>query len=241
MRQSYHGMLEKKLDEIATMSNELIKRGSNDSTATSLLDCMREFLREDELAPFKTTAWKESRRWENETILEPNDWQKMQNELSPSSVDLPDEEKIAHRMGWGYWNMPSSRIPTPSSDHIRFRQRLDKPIPVQDSMSKLSIGPPPALPLERDLESQLEYVPMVEVVRAEDREAVVNANRRDERRNDGGMSMEIEFQLVSLRSFRTSAYVVVDDLNEFTNLPTVVISFINLDFWSDCFLNYTEE
>jgi hypothetical protein len=30
-------------------------------------------------------------------------------------------------------------------------------------------------------------------------------------------------------------------LNEFTNLPTVVISFINLDFWSDCFLNYTEE
>jgi hypothetical protein len=55
------------------------------------------------------------------------------------------------------------------------------------------------------------------------------------------MSMENEFQLVSLRSFRTSAYVIVDDLNEFTNLPTVVISFINLDFWSDCFLNYTEE
>ena len=47
----------------------------------------------------KTTAWKESRRWENETILEPYDWQKMQNELSPSSADLPDEEKIAHRMG----------------------------------------------------------------------------------------------------------------------------------------------
>ena len=60
---------------------------------------MREFLREDELATFKTTAWKESRRWENETILEPNVWQERQNELSPSSVDLPEKEKIAHRMG----------------------------------------------------------------------------------------------------------------------------------------------
>jgi len=70
-----------------------------------------------------------------------------------------------------YWNTPSPpRIPTPSSDQIRFRQRLDNPIPVQDSMSKLSIGPPPALPLERDLESQLEDVQMVEVVRAVDRE-----------------------------------------------------------------------
>ena len=53
-------------------------------------------------------------------------------------------------------------------------------------MSKLSIGPSPALPLERNLESQLENVPMVEVVRAEDIEAVVNADRRNGRKNDGG-------------------------------------------------------
>jgi len=37
-RQSYYGMLEKKLEEIVTISNEIIERGSNDSTATSLLD-----------------------------------------------------------------------------------------------------------------------------------------------------------------------------------------------------------
>ena len=55
-------------------------------------------------------------------------------------------------------------------------------------MSKLSIGPPLALPLERDLESQLEYVPMVKVVRAEDREAVVEAERRDGRKNDRGVA-----------------------------------------------------
>ena len=86
-----------------------------------------------------------------------------------------------------YWNTPPPpRIQTPSSDQVRFRQKLDNP--VLDSMSKLDIGPQPALPLERDLESQLEYVPMVEVVRAEDREAVVEAERRDGRRNDGGVA-----------------------------------------------------
>ena len=60
-----------------------------------------------------------------------------------------------------YWNTPTRnptppppRNPTPSSDQVRFRQRLDNPI--QNSMSKHSIGPPPALLLERDLESQLE-------------------------------------------------------------------------------------
>jgi len=86
-----------------------------------------------------------------------------------------------------YWNTPPPpRIPTPSSDQNRFRQGLDNPI--QDSMSKLDIGPPPALPLERDLESQIENVPMVEVVRAEDREAEVEADRKDGRRNDGGVA-----------------------------------------------------
>jgi len=55
-------------------------------------------------------------------------------------------------------------------------------------MSKLSIGPPPALPLEWNLQSELEDVPMVEVVRAEDREAVVEADRRDGGRNDGGIA-----------------------------------------------------
>jgi len=60
---------------------------------------MRKLLQEDELATFKTAAWKESRRLGNETILEPNEWQEYHHELSPSSVDLPDEEKIAHRMG----------------------------------------------------------------------------------------------------------------------------------------------
>jgi len=52
-------------------------------------------------------------------------------------------------------------------------------------MNKLSIGPPPVIPLERNLESQLEDVPMVEVVRAEDRKAVVDADRREGRINDG--------------------------------------------------------
>ena len=79
-RQSYHGILEKKLEGIATISNEIIERGSNDSTATSLLDCMRKYLQEDELVTFKTDAWKESRRLGNETILEPNEWQEKQNE-----------------------------------------------------------------------------------------------------------------------------------------------------------------
>ena len=60
---------------------------------------MRKLLKEDELATFKTAAWKESCSLENETILEPNEWQEYQRKLSPSSVDLPDEEKIAHRMG----------------------------------------------------------------------------------------------------------------------------------------------
>jgi len=57
-------------------------------------------------------------------------------------------------------------------------------------MSKLSIGPPPALPLERDLESQLEDVPMMDVARAEDRKDVVEAYRRYERRNDGGVAKQ---------------------------------------------------
>jgi len=56
-------------------------------------------------------------------------------------------------------------------------------------MSKTSIGPP-ALYLERDLESQLEDVPMVEVIRAEDREADVTVDRRDGRRNDGGVTKQ---------------------------------------------------
>jgi len=55
-RQSYYGILEKKLEEMNTLSNEIIERCSNNSTAPSLLDCMREFLREDELATFKTDA-----------------------------------------------------------------------------------------------------------------------------------------------------------------------------------------
>ena len=38
-RQSYYGKLEKKLEEMNALSNEIIERGSNDSTATSLLDC----------------------------------------------------------------------------------------------------------------------------------------------------------------------------------------------------------
>ena len=50
------------------------------------------------------------------------------------------------------------RIPTPSNDQVRFRQGLDDQI--KKDTSKTSIGPP-ALPLERDLESQLEDVPMV--------------------------------------------------------------------------------
>jgi len=77
----------------------------------------------------------------------------------------------------------------PSSDQVRFRQRLDDQI--QNSMSKISIGPPELpLLLERDLESQLEDVPMVEVVTAEDREAVVNADRREGRRNDGEVTKQ---------------------------------------------------
>ena len=51
-------------------------------------------------------------------------------------------------------------------------------------MIKTSIGPP-VLPLERDLESQLEDVPMVEVVRVEDREAMVHADRKEGRMHDG--------------------------------------------------------
>jgi len=54
---------------------------------------MRKFLQEDELATFKTAAWKESRSLENETILEPNKWQEKQIELSPSSVDLPEKSE----------------------------------------------------------------------------------------------------------------------------------------------------
>jgi len=61
-----------------------------------LLDFMRGFLREDKLAPHKVD---DDPRWENDTILEPSDWQEKQNEFSPSSVDLPDGIKIAHRMG----------------------------------------------------------------------------------------------------------------------------------------------
>jgi len=79
------------------------------------------------------------------------------------------------------------RIPTPSSNQVRFRKGLDDRI--QNGMSKISIGPP-ALPLERDLESQLEDLPMVEEVRAEDRETVVNADRRGGRRNDGEVTKQ---------------------------------------------------
>ena len=50
-------------------------------------------------------------------------------------------------------------ISSPSSGQVRFRQRLDNPS--QNSMSKLNIGPPPALPPERDVELQLENVPTV--------------------------------------------------------------------------------
>ena len=86
-----------------------------------------------------------------------------------------------------YWDTPPPpRTQIPSSDTVRFRQKLDNP--VQDIMSKFDIGPPPTLPLERDLESQLEYVPMVEVVRAEVREAEAEADRKDGRRNDGGVA-----------------------------------------------------
>jgi len=42
---------------------------------------------------------KRARRLENETILEPHAWQEYQHEFSPSSVDLPEEEKIAPRIG----------------------------------------------------------------------------------------------------------------------------------------------
>ena len=55
-------------------------------------------------------------------------------------------------------HVPPSISP-PSSGQVRFRQRLDNPI--QNSMSKLGIGPPPALPLERILEAQLDDVPTV--------------------------------------------------------------------------------
>ena len=86
---------------IDTLSNEIIERCSNGSTVhvPFLPDCMREFLREDELATFETDAWKESCRLENETILEPNDWQEYQHELSTSSKNRPANERIAHRMG----------------------------------------------------------------------------------------------------------------------------------------------
>jgi len=56
-------------------------------------------------------------------------------------------------------------------------------------MSTISIGSP-TLPLERDLASQLEDVPMVEVVISEDREAVVNADGKKGRRNDGEVTKQ---------------------------------------------------
>jgi len=70
---------------------------------------MRKLLKEDELATFKTAAWKESCSLENETILEPNEWQEYQRKLSPSSVDLPDEAQNGYT---------SNRIPNAMQNGI---------------------------------------------------------------------------------------------------------------------------
>ena len=70
-RQAYYGILERKLVEIISTSEEV--RRSNANTAPHLLDFIREYLREDELAPYQVDAWKERCRLENEIIFEPGD------------------------------------------------------------------------------------------------------------------------------------------------------------------------
>jgi len=72
---------------------------SNANTAPHLLDFKREYLREDELALYKVDAWKEHCRLDNEAILEPRNWLEKQNNSSPSSINLPEEKKIAQRIG----------------------------------------------------------------------------------------------------------------------------------------------
>jgi len=99
-RQAYYGILEGKLVEIVSTSEEI--RCSNANTAPHLLDFMREHLREDELTPYKVDAWKEHCRLENETILEPRNWQEKQNDFSPSSENLPEEERL--HIEWAYFN-----------------------------------------------------------------------------------------------------------------------------------------
>jgi len=96
-RQAYYGILEGELVEIVSTSEEI--KCSRANTAPHLLDFMREYLREGELPPYKVDARKEHSRLENEAILEPRNWQEKQNDFSPSSENLPEEEKIAHRMG----------------------------------------------------------------------------------------------------------------------------------------------
>ena len=56
-------------------------------------------MREDELALYKVDAWKEHCRLDNEAILEPRNWLEKQNNSSPSSINLPEEKKIAQRIG----------------------------------------------------------------------------------------------------------------------------------------------
>jgi len=57
-------------------------------------------------------------------------------------------------------------------------------------MSKLSIGPPPALPLERKLESQLEDVPMVDVVE----QRIERPRWKQIERTEGGMMEGLQSQ-----------------------------------------------
>ena len=95
MRQVCYEILERKLDESVSTAEEI--RYSNTNMVPHLLDFMRGFLREDELAPYKLDAWKEQTKGENEAILEPRDWQEKQNKFSPSS-ELQNGMKIAHRM-----------------------------------------------------------------------------------------------------------------------------------------------
>ena len=112
-----------------------------------------------------------------------------------ASADHVQQATRENRPGT-FWGAPTRdsmdilppRISSTRSDQVRFRQRLDDQIQ-NDGMSKICFGPP-AHPLERDLESQLEDVPMVKVVRAEDSEAVVNADRKKGRKNNGAVAKQ---------------------------------------------------